>query len=224
MPPRSRLSRPRPPPASRRNPESSVPPGSGAPGGRHSVRIIAGRWRGRRLPFPEVAGLRPTPDRVRETLFNWLQGHCAGARVLDLFAGSGALGLEALSRGAARALLVERDPAAARQLRASLVMLGAGTVAAPSGEVLQADGYRYLEGAVEPFDLVFLDPPFADGREGELCKLLLERGWLVPGGWLYVEHAAARAVPVWPTGLRPWREGRAGDVVFHLLRREPAAP
>ena len=86
------------------------------------MRIIAGRWRGRRLTFPVVEGLRPTPDRVRETLFNWLQGHCAGARVLDLFAGSGALGLEALSRGAASAVLVERHPAAAMNLMSSMTL------------------------------------------------------------------------------------------------------
>lgn len=218
------MSRPRLPPASRNAAGPTRRAVSQGVAGRQSVRIIAGRWRGRRLTFPVVEGLRPTPDRVRETLFNWLQGHCAGARVLDLFAGSGALGLEALSRGAASAVLVERHPAAAAQLRSSLATLGIDTAGAAPVQVVQADGYRYLEGAVAVVDLVFLDPPFADGREDELCKLLIERGWLAPGGWLYVEHAASRAVPVWPAGLRSWREGRAGDVVFHLLRREPAAP
>ena len=206
-------------------PRSSRKP-TAAPG-RQSVRLIAGRWRGRRLAFPEIEGLRPTPDRVRETLFNWLQGHCSGARVLDLFAGSGALGLEALSRGATEAVLVERHPAAVRQLGESLQALGVRETAA-AGEararVVPGDGYRYLEGAAEPFDLVFLDPPFADGREVELCKLLLARGWLAPSGWLYVEHPTARTIPAWPDGLRPWREARAGDVTCHLLRREPAAP
>lgn len=215
-------------------PRSSVKP-SASPG-RQSVRLIAGRWRGRRLAFPEIEGLRPTPDRVRETLFNWLQGHCAGARVLDLFAGSGALGLEALSRGARQAVLVERHPAAVRQLQATLATLGVGGAAnfldtaqatapeEPVARVVPGDGYRYLEGAAEAFDIVFLDPPFADGREVELCTLLLARGWLAPSGWLYVEHPTARPIIAWPDGLRPWREARAGDVTCHLLRREPAAP
>ena len=189
--------------------------------GSQTVRVIAGRWRGRRLAFPAVEGLRPTPDRVRETLFNWLQGHCAGARVLDLFAGSGALGLEALSRGAAEVVLLEQHPLAVRQLQTTLSTLNVGP---PVARVVQADGYRHLLGPVESFDLVFLDPPFADGREAELCKLLMERDWLAPGGWLYVEHPAARALPALPHGLRPWREGRAGEVTFHLLRREPVAP
>jgi 16S rRNA (guanine966-N2)-methyltransferase len=199
-----------------------------AHGGRQSVRIVGGAWRGRRLPFPVVEGLRPTPDRLRETLFNWLQGKLAGATVLDLFAGSGALGFEALSRGAMAATLVERHPAAAAQLRESVATLCGGSSGAasspPRATVLQADGYQHLLGAVTAFDGVFLDPPFADGREAELCKLLSSRGWLAAGSWVYVERAAARPVPELPPGFTLWREGRAGDVGCQLLRWEPPAP
>jgi 16S rRNA (guanine966-N2)-methyltransferase len=204
----------------------STPPVLAA--GRQSVRIVGGAWRGRRLPFPVVEGLRPTPDRLRETLFNWLQGKLAGATVLDLFAGSGALGLEALSRGATAATLVERHPAAAKQLRESVATLCGGAAAAASGParatVLQADGYQYLLGAVTAYDGVFLDPPFADERETELCKLLSSRGWLATGSWVYVERAAARPAPVLPIGFTLWREGRAGDVGCQLLRWEPPTP
>lgn len=203
------------------------------------MRIVGGSWRGRRLSFPDVEGLRPTPDRLRETLFNWLQGKLAGASVLDLFAGSGALGLEAVSRGAVAATLVERHPAAAAQLRETVAMLCAppagsatrpGIAAATSGSaaprvtVLQADGYQYLQGKAAVFDGVFLDPPFADGRETELCTLLGSRGWLAAGSWVYVERSAARPAPVLPPGFTLWREGRAGDVGCQLLRWELPAP
>src|SRR5271167_1077110 len=114
-----------------------------AAAGRNSVRIIAGIWRGRRVNFPDLPGLRPTPDRVRETLFNWLQHSIADARCLDLFAGSGALGLEALSRGAIEAIFVEQDPAAARAVQAQLVHFGA----ANKGRVLQMGAARYLRTA-----------------------------------------------------------------------------
>ena len=191
---------------------------------RQSVRIVGGAWRGRRLPFPAVEGLRPTPDRLRETLFNWLQGRLAGGTVLDLFAGSGALGLEALSRGAATATLVERHPAAAAQLRQSVALLCGGEAGPARATVLQADGYRHLLGPVTVFDGVFLDPPFADGREAELCTLLSSRGWLAAGSWVYLERAAARPVPELPPGFTLWREGRAGDVGCQLLRWEPPAP
>src|SRR4051812_13761804 len=119
------------------------------------LRIIGGTWRGRRLRFPPQEEIRPTPDRVRETLFNWLGTHVVGARCLDLFAGSGALGLEALSRGAAHVTFVERDAVAARELRARLTEWGA-----VGAQVEQMEAMRFLGGTPQPFEIVFLDPPF----------------------------------------------------------------
>src|SRR5450631_2585916 len=119
---------------------------SKVPGGRNSVRIIGGSWRGRRINFPDIPGLRPTPDRVRETLFNWLQHDIAGARCLDLFAGSGALGLEALSRGAKDLVFVEQAVAAARGLQEQLTRLGAGA----KGQVVEMGAVRYLRAPAQP--------------------------------------------------------------------------
>src|SRR6202041_2575159 len=133
---------------------------SNASGGRNSVRIIGGGWRGRRVNFPDLPGLRPTPDRVRETLFNWLQHAVVGSRCLDLFAGSGALGLEALSRGAKELVFVEQAVAASRTLQEQLVRLGGER----KGRVVEMGAARYLRTAAQPgggpFDIVFLDPPF----------------------------------------------------------------
>src|SRR5690606_2647217 len=147
---------PRVPSMKRKRPARSTPaPVRGAPG---AVRIVGGRWRGTRLPVADAEGLRPTPDRVRETLFNWLQPVLPGARVLDLFAGSGALGLEALSRGAREALLVERDPGLAQQLRRAVERLQGGEAV----QVVNADALAFLSGyAGPPFDIAFVDPPFA---------------------------------------------------------------
>ena len=184
------------------------------PGLSNSVRIIAGEWRGRRIRFPSAAELRPTPDRVRETLFNWLQGVIGAARCLDLFAGSGALGLEALSRGAAEVVFVEREPRVAAALKATLAALGAGR-----GEVVTADAFRYLTGRSRPFDVVFLDPPFAQGRLAELCTLLDDGGWLAPRAFVYLEGAARGGIPPLPASWRQARETRAGEVHGVLARR-----
>ncbi|HXH03868.1 MAG TPA: 16S rRNA (guanine(966)-N(2))-methyltransferase RsmD [Candidatus Competibacteraceae bacterium] len=183
-------------------------------GASNQVRIIAGRWRGRRLPFPDVAGLRPTPDRVRETLFNWLAPVIQGARCLDLFAGSGALGLEALSRDAAEVLFVERDPRAAAQLRANLERLG---VPPQRWRLYTGDALALLHQPAEPFDIVFLDPPFGQGLLDAASQALLAGGWLKPDGWLYLEGEAGFTVRV-SEGWRLWREGRAGQVDYRLLR------
>ena len=175
------------------------------------LRIIAGRWRGRRWRFPAAATIRPTPDRVRETLFNWLQSRVPGARCLDLYAGSGALGLEALSRGAASVLFVENDAAAARALRALLAEWDGG-----GGTVVQADAPHFLAQAARPFDLVFLDPPFTAGLLDMSCERLAVGDWLAPGACVYVEHARRAAPPPLPEGWRELRAGAAGEVGYHL--------
>jgi 16S rRNA (guanine966-N2)-methyltransferase len=183
-------------------------------GGLRSLRIVAGQWRGRRIPFVAVPGLRPTPDRVRETLFNWLQRDVVGARCLDLYAGTGALGFEALSRGAASSTFVERDPIAARTLGDVAQLLN--TAAA---RVLRTDALHYLATPAEPYDLVFLDPPFALGALNELCTLLETRGWLAPIAWIYLEQAAGDALPALPANWRMIKDTRAGEVRALLARR-----
>ena len=188
---------------------------------RNEVRIIGGEWRGRRIRFVAGAELRPTPDRVRETLFNWLQGTIAGARCLDLYAGSGALGIEALSRGAREAVFVERERAVAAGLRRSLATLaGAGDKRA---RVVCGDAFAFLAGEPSAFDAVFLDPPFAQGRLSELCTLLDARGWLAPRAVMYLESAARGQPPALPAGWRLARHTRAGEVSGQLARREHLA-
>ena len=190
-----------------------------SPGARGWVRVIGGRWRSRRIRFEAVPDLRPTPDRVRETLFNWLQAEVPGSRCLDLYAGSGALGIEALSRGAHEAVFVEADGRAVRALEATLRELGA-----TGASVVRADVAGFLRGGARPFDLVFLDPPYAQGRLRELCTLLEERGWLAPQARIYLECAAAGGEPALPSGWVEWRRTRAGEVLALLARRAtPAA-
>ncbi|HVO47749.1 MAG TPA: 16S rRNA (guanine(966)-N(2))-methyltransferase RsmD [Steroidobacteraceae bacterium] len=176
------------------------------------LRIIGGTWRGRRLRFPPVEQIRPTPDRVRETLFNWLGTRVAGASCLDLFAGSGALGLEALSRGAARVTFVERDAAAVQALRARLIEWHAS-----GGSVEQADAARFLAGPPHPVDIAFLDPPFDSGLLTQVARLLEERGWLAPGAWIYVETGAQAGLPPLPQRWQVIKAKQAGAVGYHLL-------
>lgn len=166
------------------------------------------------MHFPDTPALRPTPDRVRETLFNWLQEDIAGARCLDLFAGSGALGLEALSRGAREVVFVERDPTVARTLRAELERLGAGARA----RLIEADAARYLAGPVEPFDGAFLDPPFGQGALRQYVPLLEARGWIRPGGWVYLESERAAGAPLLPAHWSLAKSKYAGEVGYHLAR------
>ena len=176
------------------------------------LRIIGGTWRGRKLRFPASAAIRPTPDRVRETLFNWLGTRTPGARVLDLFAGSGALGLEALSRGASHVTFVEQDEAAVRELRARLAEWQAG-----DASVERADALRYLTGEARPFDLVFLDPPFGSELLSEAARRLEERGWLRSGAFIYVECAARAGLPPLPAPWRLLKAKQAGEVGYHLF-------
>ena len=179
------------------------------------LRIIGGEWRGRKIRFPPVAAIRPTPDRVRETLFNWLQPSLPGSRCLDLYAGSGALGLEALSRGAREVVFVDENPAVVRHLSGTLDALGC-----ERGQVIHADARRYLDGAVEPFDVVFLDPPF---RQGWIERVLPRLGALLEHpAWLYVESESALAPDIPARLIGPGcemvRHGRAGQVFYHLVR------
>jgi 16S rRNA (guanine966-N2)-methyltransferase len=198
-----------------------------APAGRNSVRIIGGAWRGRRIVFPDVEGLRPTPDRVRETLFNWLQHDMAGSHCLDLFAGSGALGLEALSRGAAEVLFVESAPAAARALQEHLLHFGGsaaggrlerGPGRVGQGQVMQMGAARYLRGTPQPFDIVFLDPPFGSNALTEYVPLLDAGAWLKAGALVYLENERTVGVPALPARWELLKSKWAGEVGYHLAR------
>jgi len=181
------------------------------------VRIIGGRWRGTRLAVPAAPGLRPTSDRARETLFNWLQPALPGARVLDLFAGTGVLGLEALSRGAAEALLVERDQVLARALDDSLRRLDAGTVA----RVVRADAIDLLATPLHGrFDIVFIDPPFDGGLWQPAVAAL--GPWLADEAWLYLESPPDARVEPGPEWLSH-RESRSRDARHALYRRGPGS-
>lgn len=184
-----------------------------------SVRIIAGRLRGSRLAVAERPGLRPTADRVRETLFNWLQAWVPGAQCLDLFAGTGALGFEAASRGAAQVLMLERDRGLAAALRSEAERLKASEV-----RVECTDALVFLERpASARFDLVFLDPPFAAGLHQRSLDLLAGRGWLAPEARVYVESPAGLALAL-PPGWECLRQGSTREVDYALYRAVPVAP
>ncbi|MGB7931524.1 MAG: 16S rRNA (guanine(966)-N(2))-methyltransferase RsmD [Gammaproteobacteria bacterium] len=179
----------------------------------NQLRIIAGAWRGRKLVFAPVAGLRPTADRVRETLFNWLGLSVHGARCLDLFAGSGALGLEAASRGAAAVVLVDADPLVVRTLQEQVRVLDAR-----QARIVQANCERYLLGPAEPFDLVFLDPPYRQGALPGCMELLEQRGWLASDAWIYLEAERELEFSL-PGSWEPYRSKLTGQVGSHLVRR-----
>ena len=183
---------------------------SKAPG---SVRIIGGRWRGTRLPVADQAGLRPTSDRTRERLFNWLQPALPGARVLDLFAGSGALGFESLSRGAREALLVERDPRQCELLRETARRLPGGDAAS----VVQADAIAFLRAPLHGrFDIAFVDPPFAADLWAQALAAL--PAWLSDEAWLYVELPLQRNIDP-GADWREHRQGESRDTRYVLYRR-----
>lgn len=181
--------------------------------GRHSLRIIGGRWRSRKLEFPAIEGLRPTPDRVRETLFNWLQGELQGARVLDMFAGSGALGLESLSRGAKEAVFVERTKRASAAIAQSLGVFDMG----PEASNVQADALKWITTYNDaPFDLAFVDPPYVaqllERSLGSLCS-----GALVDKALVYIEHPRKES-PALPENFSDHRRLDAGSNSYRLLR------
>lgn len=183
----------------------------------NQVRIVGGQWRGRKLSFPDLPGLRPTPDRVRETLFNWLAPVIAGSRCLDLFAGSGALGFEAASRGAARVTLVEREPQIARVLREQAQLFSAQTI-----EVMQADALHYLQETLGDTDILLLDPPFGQGLL-ESALAILATGQSPALAWIYLE--AERSLDgdqlgaLLPDGFELFRSKATGQLGYHLARR-----
>ena len=180
----------------------------------NQVRIIAGQWRGRRLEFPDSRGLRPTADRVRETLFNWLAPVLPGAVCLDLFAGSGALGFEAASREAARVVMVEQDRAVFLSLMAQSKRLSAGSV-----ELINADALDYLVGITSTFNILFLDPPFGDtGLRQAVIERINEQRLIKPGGLIYLETEKGDTGPELPAGWQAYRQKQAGQVDYQLLR------
>jgi 16S rRNA (guanine966-N2)-methyltransferase len=180
-----------------------------------TVRIIAGQWRGRRLQVPDSKDLRPTPDRVRETLFNWLAPWIAGARCLDLFAGSGVLGFEALSRGALQAVVVDAAPDVIQLLQEQLVKFGAA-----NAEVYRANIPGQLKKPDVPFDIVFLDPPYQSGLLLPACQYLEEQGFLADGAYIYLEAGGAIDENDLPSDWRIIKSSKAGQVVYHLVKRE----
>lgn len=186
-------------------------------GGAGQIRIIGGLWRGRKLPVPDSAGLRPTTDRVRETLFNWLAPDIQGARCLDCFAGSGALGLEALSRHAASATLLELERPVAQQLEKNLTTLGCKT-----GRVINTNTLQFLAQNGEPHDLVFIDPPFRKGLLEQTLGQLESNGWLADNALIYVESEVEHGLPPVPLSWQLHREKIAGQVAYRLYHRQIA--
>lgn len=180
-----------------------------------TLRIIGGQWRSRRLPFLTIEGLRPTPDRVRETIFNWLQGRLAGARCLDLFAGSGAFGFEALSRGAAHVTMVEKHPKIVQQLHKN-----AETLDTQAATIVQADALTWLaHGAIAPFDVVFVDPPYRKAWLSRINQALQDHGHIHHNTLIYIEaERELDPLPV-PNTWSLWRSQVAGQVHYSLWRK-----
>lgn len=183
-------------------------PGSG------QVRIIGGQWRSRKLPIQDLEGLRPTTDRVRETLFNWLAADLAGARVLDCFGGSGALSLEALSRYAKYAKVFELQKSAALQLKSNLV-----TLKCEQADVINGDTLTLLKhGTSEGFDIVFIDPPFRKGLAPQCIELIDTHAWLNDGALIYVEVESELANLAVPASWQGLKEKLAGQVCYRLYQ------
>ncbi|MGD0959311.1 MAG: 16S rRNA (guanine(966)-N(2))-methyltransferase RsmD [Methylomonas sp.] len=180
----------------------------------NKIRIIGGEWRSRLIGFDDTPGLRPTPDRVRETLFNWLQSDVAGSTCLDLFSGSGALGFEAASRGAKRVVQVENNPIACQKLLNNKTILSAVQV-----DLIAQDVNRFLQTVPECFDLVFLDPPFGQNLISSTCQQLEQRGWLADYAKIYVEAERQLNMPEMPANWKMLKNKLAGQVKFCLFQR-----
>ncbi|MFZ5757083.1 MAG: 16S rRNA (guanine(966)-N(2))-methyltransferase RsmD [Pseudomonadota bacterium] len=185
------------------------------------MKLIAGRWGGRKIRFPDGEGLRPTPARLRETLFNWLMHEMNGVRVLDLFAGSGALAFESLSRGAREAVLVDSSAIVCTQLKKELAQLNGAT-----GEIVRSDAQSFLAGAARrgsaPFDVVFLDPPYHRGLLLPAMQALEQYGLLTERAWIYAESETAPDNTAVPNTWHLHRRQEAGQVCCSLYRRVPA--
>ena len=182
---------------------------------KNKLRIIGGEWRSRQLSFVDAPGLRPTPARVRETLFNWLQYEIVGKQCLDLYSGSGALGFEAASRGAKSVVQVENNAQACRCLKDNALLLSAsGRV-----KVVQSDVSRYLAGDAQAFDVVFLDPPFGMDLAVQTCRQLEESGWLAKHAKIYVETERHLDFLGMPENWRQLKSKSAGEVGYHLFER-----
>ena len=183
----------------------------------NKVKIIGGEWRSRNITFIDSEGLRPTPARVRETLFNWLQHAILGRRCLDLYAGSGALSFEAASRGAKAVVQVENNPLICRKLHEN-----AQTLKATNLKIVQSDVFRFLaENNSEPFDVVFLDPPFGKNLAVPTCQWLEEKGWLNPNATIYVEVEQKLALQEMPENWHLLKQKTAGEVAYHLYTNHP---
>lgn len=181
---------------------------------KNKIRIIGGEWRSRQLHFIDVPGLRPTPSRVRETLFNWLQNDIPGSRCLDLYAGSGALGFEAASRGAKSVIQVENNPQICRSLKENAIALNATQL-----QVVQMDTLRYLAGDADLMDIVFIDPPFGMNLAIITCRWLEDRLWLAKQAKIYIEAENTLLLENIPENWRLLRSKIAGEVGFHLFER-----
>lgn len=179
------------------------------------IRIIGGQWRGRKLPVPDSPGLRPTTDRVRETLFNWLAPSMVDAHCLDCFAGSGALGLEALSRYAASAILLEMERSVAQQLQQNLA-----TLKAANAKVVNTNTLTFLANPGTPHNIAFIDPPFRKGMLEDTVRLLENNGWLADDALVYIESEVENGLPPVPAHWQLHREKVAGQVAYRLYHRE----
>ncbi|MGR8998102.1 MAG: 16S rRNA (guanine(966)-N(2))-methyltransferase RsmD [Gammaproteobacteria bacterium] len=180
----------------------------------NKLKIIGGNWRSRTVTFIDAPGLRPTPSRVRETLFNWLRNDITGSRCLDLYAGSGALGFEAASRGAKSVVQVENNALACRALKENAIKLAAEQI-----KIVQSDVFRYLAGDAEVFDVVFIDPPFAKALPVQTCQWLEEKGWLSQHAKIYVEAERALELKGIPENWQLLKSKTAGEVGYHLFER-----
>lgn len=178
---------------------------------KNQLRIIGGQWRGRKLNFADIDGLRPTPDRVRETLFNWLAPTIVGSQCLDVFAGSGALGLEALSRGAKQVDFIDTAPIATRHIQSNLSLLDG------NGHVHQASAENWLTSCQQRYDVIFLDPPFHKDLLPACIELIAQRALIHDQGWIYLEMADDEALPTTPSNWHLHRDNRAGKVRFYLF-------